>query len=249
MLMMVISKNKIKKIVIFLLILAFIIGGIAYILKNRTHDTMNLLDMAENTQPYTMGTLQNSGHVAITCNVDLGWEDNYIEKILEVLDNENVKITFAVTGKWAENKKELLLKMQSKGHEIANHGYQHLNYDTLSYDENLNQIQKSKQIIDDITKTKSKFFQAPSGAFCDNTVKAANDLGYICYKWDIDTIDWMDKDNPDKIVQRIKNKDIKDSSIVLMHPTKATTICLDEIISIIRTNGYKPGKLSDVFSN
>ena len=49
-----------------------------------------------------MGTLRNSGHVAITCNVDLGWEDEYIEKILEVLDKENVKITFAVTGKWAQ---------------------------------------------------------------------------------------------------------------------------------------------------
>lgn len=249
MVMMVLSKSKLKKIVIFMLIVVFIIGGIAYILKNRTQDTMNLLDMAGNTQPYTMGTLRNSGHVAITCNVDLGWEDEYIEKILEILDNENVKITFAVTGKWAENKQDLLLKMKAKGHEIANHGYQHLNYDTLSYDENFNQIKKSKQAIEDVTKTKSKFFQAPSGAFGDDTVKAANDLGYICYKWDVDTIDWMDKDNPDKIIQRIEKKDIKDGSIVLMHPTKATSICLDEIISIIRTRGYVPGKLSDVFSN
>lgn len=158
MVMMVLSKSKLKKIVIFILIVAFIIGGIAYILKNRTQDTMNLLDMAGNTQPYTMGTLRNSGHVAITCNVDLGWEDEYIEKILEILDNENVKITFAVTGKWAENKQDLLLKMKAKGHEIANHGYQHLNYDTLSYDENFNQIKKSKQAIEDVTKTKSKFF-------------------------------------------------------------------------------------------
>lgn len=246
--LMVISKSKLKKILIFILILAFIIGGIAYILKNKSQDTMNLLDMAGNTQPYTMGTVKNSGHVAITCNVDLGWEDEYIEKILEVLDKENVKITFAVTGKWAEKNKDMLLKMQDKGHEIANHGYQHINYDTLSYDENLNEIKKSQQIIDAATEKESKFFQAPSGAFCDETVKAANDLGYICYKWDVDTIDWMDKDNPDKIIERIKKKDIKDGSIVLMHPTKATTMCLDDIISIIRTKGYVPGRLSDVFS-
>ena len=84
---------------------------------------------------------------------------------------ENVNITFAVTGKWAENKQDLLLKMKAKGHEIANHGYQHLNYDTLSYDENFNQIKKSKQAIEDVTKTKSKFFQAPSGAFGDDTEK------------------------------------------------------------------------------
>lgn len=249
MVLMVISKSKIKKIIIFILLISFIIGTIAYILKNKTQDTMNLLDLANNNQPYTMGTAKESGHVAITCNVDLGWEDEYIQKILEVLENENVKITFAVTGKWAENKKDLLLKIKSNGHEIANHGYQHLNYDTLSYDENLNQINKSKQIIDTITNQKSRFFQAPSGAFGEETIKAANSLGYICYKWDVDTIDWMDKENPDKIIQRIKKKKIKEGSIILMHPTKATTLCLDEIISIIRTKGYIPGKLSDVFSN
>ena len=58
----------------------------------------------------------------------------------------------------------------------------------------------------------------------------------------------MDKDNPQNIINRIKKKDIKNGSIVLMHPTKATAMCLDDIISIIRTKGYIPGKLSDVFS-
>lgn len=58
----------------------------------------------------------------------------------------------------------------------------------------------------------------------------------------------MDKDNPENIINRIKKKEIKSGSIILMHPTKATTICLEDIISIIRTKGYIPGKLSDVFS-
>ena len=248
MIMMVINKNKLKKIIVFILIVLFIIAGIIYTVKNKTLDTMDILDLAGNNQPYTMGTNENSNYVAITCNVDLGWEDEYIQKILEILDKENVKITFAVTGKWAEKNEDRLLQMKDKGHEIANHGYQHLNYDTLSYDENLNQIKKSKDIIDSITKTDSRFFQAPSGAFGEETVKAANDLGYVCYKWNIDTIDWMDKDNPQNIINRIKKKDIKNGSIVLMHPTKATTMCLEDIISIIRTKGYLPGKLSDVFS-
>lgn len=248
MIMMVINKGKLKKIIIFILIILFILGGILYTVKNRGVDSMNILDLAGNDQPYTMGTDTNCGYVAITCNVDLGWEEEYIKSILETLDRENVKITFAVTGKWAEKNRELLLQMQEKGHEIANHGYQHLNYDTLSYDENLNQIKKSQKIIDSITKTNSNFFQAPSGAFGEETIKAANDLGYICYKWDVDTIDWMDKDNPENIINRIKKKEIKSGSIILMHPTKATTICLEDIISIIRTKGYIPGKLSDVFS-
>ena len=32
-----------------------------------------------------------------------------------------------------------------------------------------------------------------------------------------------------------------------MHPTDATTKCLDDIIQIIRDKNLKPGRLSDVF--
>ena len=46
-------------------------------------------------------------------------------------------------SKWAQKNEDMILKMQKKGHEISNHGYQHINYDTLSYDENFNEIKKA----------------------------------------------------------------------------------------------------------
>ena len=63
----------------------------------------------------------------------------------------------------------------------------------------------------------------------------------------MDTIDWQDRYNPEKIIERVKNKNIVDGSIILMHPTDATTKCLDDIIEIIRQKNLKPGRLSDVF--
>ncbi len=246
MIMMVLSKTKLKKILISVLIAILIIsGGLFTLRQNKTSPSMNILDLAQ--VPYTQGTKEKSGYVALTCNVDLGWEDEYVISILDTLKKENVKITFNVTGKWAEKKSELLLRMKNEGHEIGNHGYKHLDYATLSYDENYEQISTSKKIIEDVIKTKTRFFQAPAGSFGSNTIKAADELDYICFKWDVDTIDWQDRDNPDKIIERVKNKNIVDSSIVLMHPTDATTKCLDDIISIIKSKNLKPGKLSDVF--
>ena len=246
MIMMVLNKGKLKKIIIFILILLLILGGIVFTVKrNEATPSINILDLAK--APYTQGTKKNSGYVALTCNVDLGWEDEYVISILETLKKENVHITFNVTGKWAENKKDLLMKIKNEGHEIGNHGYKHLDYATLSYDDNYKQISTSKKIIEEALGEETKFFQAPSGSFGSDTVKAAESLNYICFKWDVDTIDWQDKDNPQKIIERIKNKDIVDGSIVLMHPTNATTKCLDDIIQIIRDKNLKPGRLSDVF--
>lgn len=246
MIVMVLNKNKLKKILIFLLIILFIGGGIVFtIKKNESIPSINILDLAK--APYTQGTKKNSGYVALTCNVDLGWEDEYVISILETLKKEKVHITFNVTGKWAEKNKDLLLRIKNEGHEIGNHGYKHLDYATLSYDENYNQISTSKKIIEDALGEKTKFFQAPAGSFGTNTVKAAESLNYICFKWDVDTIDWQDRYNPEKIIERVKNKNIVDGSIILMHPTDATTKCLDDIIEIIRQKNLKPGRLSDVF--
>ena len=246
MIMMVLNKNKLKKIVLSIVVVILVLGGIIFMFnKNNSTPTFNLFDAA--SLPYDRGTKENSGYVALTCNVDLGWETEYVESILETLKKEDVKITFNVTGRWAEKNEDLLLKMKKEGHEIGNHGHRHLDYAKLSYEENLEQIKTSKKIIEDVIGEETKFFQAPAGSFGEGTMKAAKELGYTSIKWDIDTIDWKYREQPDVIINRVKNKDVKDSSIILMHPTKATTQCLDDIIKIVRDKGLKPGKLSDVF--
>lgn len=245
MIMMVLNKKKVKKILIISLVIVLAIIGIIFMSKKGTTPTTNMFYKAE--EPYYNGTKSGSGHVAISCNVDLGWESEYIEKILKVLDEKNAKITFAVTGRWAEENHEFLLEIQKKGHEIANHGYKHLDYATLNYDKNYEQIKTSKEIIENIIKKETKFFQAPGGSFNKDTVKAAIDLGYTPYKWDIDTIDWKNRQEPEVIINRVKSKDMKDSSIILMHPTHASAEGIDDIIGIIESKNLKPGKLSDVF--
>lgn len=246
MIVMVLNKSKLKKIIVGVLVsIAFLSGAIFFMSNKGTKPAFELFDQAN--IPYTKGTKQNSGYVALTCNVDLGWETEYVQGILDVLKKEDVKITFNVTGRWAEKNPEMLLKLKSEGHEIGNHGHRHLDYAKLSYEENLEQIKISKKIIEDIIKDETKFFQAPAGSFGEGTMKAANELGYTSIKWDVDTIDWNNRKEPEVIIQRVSKKEIKDGSIVLMHPTYATTQCLDDIIQIIRDRGLKPGMLSDIF--
>jgi peptidoglycan/xylan/chitin deacetylase (PgdA/CDA1 family) len=236
---------KIKKIILSAISIFVLVMALFMLDKD---DAMQAFSLFEGEDvPYTQGTKKNSGFVALTCNVDLGWESEYVESILETLKQENVKITFNVTGRWAQNNQELLLKIKEEGHEIGNHGHRHLDYAKLTYEENLEQIQTSKKIIEDIIQEETKFFQAPAGSFGIGTMKAAKDLNYIPFKWDIDTIDWKYREEPDVIIKRIESKPMGDSSIILMHPTNATTECLGEIIKIIREKGYEAGRLSDVF--
>lgn len=244
MMMIVLTKKKLKRIIAIVLVAILVISCGVFLLNKGGKSVFRFLDT---NAPYERGDKKDCKYVALTCNIDLGWETEYVDAILDVLKEKKVKITFNVTGKWAEKNKEELLKIKKAGHEIGNHGYEHLNYSTLSYEDNMKQIKTSREIIDGIIGEETKFFQAPAGSFGDDTVKAAKKLGYIPFKWDADTIDWKYREQPDIIVDRIKSKDLKGGSIILMHPTKATTECIDNIIGIVEEKGLKPGKLSDVF--
>ena len=196
-------------------------------------------------EPFYQGNLQNSKCVAITCNVD--WGEEYLEAMLKTLKEENVKITFLITGRWAKENPDLVRKIQKCGHEIGNHGYMHFDYSNFDYDANFKEIKKAKDEIENITMEKTIFFEPPSGYYNNDTIKAAKALGYIPIKWSVDTIDWKYKDNPKAIMERLRNKELKDGYIILIHPTDATSKSLKDIIALVKEKGYKTSRLKDIF--
>ncbi len=104
--------------------------------------------------------------VAFVCNVD--WGNEYIPSMLKIFKDNNISITFFVTGRWAEKNPELLKKIYEYGHEIGNHGYKHIDYDKLSYEANKEEIIKAHNAINQIIKEEPKYFAPPSGAYNDN---------------------------------------------------------------------------------
>ncbi|SHJ44613.1 polysaccharide deacetylase family protein [Tepidibacter formicigenes] len=234
---MIVIFNK-KKVLALAFILLLI--GVGFNLRDFSVKSFNSIN-----EPFYKGNKENSNYVAITCNVD--WGNECIDEMLKILNEENIKITFMVTGRWAEKYPEILLKIKKEGHEIGNHGYKHIDYSKLNYNLNYREIKKSKKIIETIIKEKTVFFEPPSGYYNKDTVKAAQDLNYIPIKWSIDTIDWKYKENPNEIIKRVKSKKIEDGSIILIHPTKGSVESLKAIINIVRENGYEVGKLSNIF--
>ena len=186
---------------------------------------------------------KNDKVVAFTCNVD--WGNEYILSMLDVLNNENIKISFFITGAWAEKNQDLLKEIVNQGHEIGNHGYFHREYDKLGYEINKEEILKAHNIIKEITGIECCYFAPPSGAYNDNTIKAATDLNYDIIMWSVDTIDWRKDSTKDIIVERVMDK-VHNSAIILMHPTEETLKALPILIEKLKDKGYNIGTISDI---
>ena len=181
--------------------------------------------------------------VAFACNID--WGDEYIDDMLKIFNENKMKITFFPTGKWAEKNPHIIKEIFDNGHEIGNHGYNHLDYDKLDLEGNKNEILKSHNILKDIINEDPIYFAPPSGAFNDYTIEASKDLNYKLILWSVDTIDWREDSTQTLIKKRVIDK-IHNSAIVLMHPTEETIKALPEIINYLFENDYKIGTISDV---
>ncbi len=240
MLVIISKKTLVIVIAIILIIILFTVGTLIYPGSIRESGSV----YNRNIEKPILRGMDDSKYIAFACNVD--WGNEVLGEMLYILENENVKITFFVTGRWSEKYPELLDDIIEGGHEIASHGHRHLNYSKLSLEDNLEQIIKAERIIMKHTKIKPELFSPPSGAYNKNTLIAARQLGYRTILWSIDTIDWRKGSTKDIIINRVLESENHGGSIVLMHPKEETVKALRHLIVSFREKGIEVGRVSDV---
>ncbi|MCH7604805.1 polysaccharide deacetylase family protein [Patescibacteria group bacterium] len=94
-----------------------------------------------------------------------------VQDILAICERANAKATFFVLGKVAEQKPDLVRLIQSKGHEIASHGYDHKLVYELSPKEFKEDLQKSLSVLESITGKKIIGYRAPSWSIGEEFLK------------------------------------------------------------------------------
>ena len=82
--------------------------------------------------------------------INVYWGTEYIEPILNILKENDIKTTFFVGGYWVAKNTETLLKIYNEGHEIANHGYNHKDHDKISESQNRDEILYNHKIVNQI---------------------------------------------------------------------------------------------------
>ena len=187
---------------------------------------------------------KGNSQTEVSLMVNVYWGNEYLDEMLEIFDNHEIKTTFFIGGSWARKNEDLLVKIVEKGHEIGNHGFFHKDHDKLSYKQNREEILATHNLIKSICGVDMNLFAPPSGAFDDETLLAVSDLNYLTIMWSKDTIDWRDND-PNLIFKRA-TRNIAGGDLVLMHPTAQTCKALDDIIVEIKGKGLQITTVSEV---
>ena len=181
----------------------------------------------------------------ISLTMNCAWNADDIDKIIEVLDKTEVKITFFVVGDWVDKYPEAVKKIAEHGHEIGTHSNTHPHVNNLSLEENISEIKESSEKIEKITGQKPDLYRAPYGEYNNTVIQSATDSGYFPIQWSLDTLDYTGLTG-EEMWQRLNNK-LNDGDIILMHNgTEHTADSLEMLISNIKNKGFNIVKVSDL---
>lgn len=159
----------------------------------------------------------------------------YTGGILDILKKYDACATFFVVGSKSYFQGELLRRILNEGSEIGNHSFSHNKLTGLSEDEFKSEVNKTQDIVKDLTGFTPCLFRPTYGGYT-NRLKGYTDLKFVL--WDVDSRDWQVK-KKDKIINNVLPY-VKSGSIVLFHDNHEYALnSIEDIIINLKEKGYK----------
>lgn len=225
----------------FLAVLLVVLVSVIYSFGGGFGQLNVFLNTQKEIPIYSVDTSEKK--IALTFDVSFGTD--YTDKIMDILEKNNVKATFFVVGEWAEKNPDKVKKIFDKGFEIGNHSNSHIKLTGLKKNKIKEEVLEGSEKIKKITGVSTDLFRMPYGEYDSEVVKTVEKAKHTCIQWDVDS---MDLKNPGTyfIYNNVLNT-VDNGSIVLFHADmEQTPLVLDRIIKELKARGYSLVTASDL---
>ncbi len=160
-----------------------------------------------------------------------------LEQYLAVLERFGVRATFFVLGSCCAARREALLELVQRGHEVAGHGYSHRRFPTLSAAELDDELRRTAALLP-VARTPKPLVRPPQGATSLTSLWRTARAGYTTVLWSLDSDDCRTK-SADEVVARVSPERVRPGEIVLLHEGQSWTVeALPRILDGLQQAGY-----------
>lgn len=174
----------------------------------------------------------------VAISFDCAWGTEYTDKLLSIMQEENVKSTFFMVEFWTNKYPDYVKNISDAGHEIGTHSSTHPEMSKLSAEKIKEELTKSSNAITNITGKKVELFRPPFGDYNNTVISTAKELGLYTIQWDVDSLDWKNLSSAE-ITSRVL-KGVTNGSIVLFHNNGLhTATALVDVIKSLKAQGYQ----------
>ncbi|MEE0685017.1 MAG: polysaccharide deacetylase family protein, partial [Lachnospiraceae bacterium] len=173
----------------------------------------------------------DSKEKVVALSFDAAWGNEDTEKILDILKENDVKVTFFMTGEWVAKYPEDVKKIAKDGHALGNHSENHKKMSEISADECKEEIMAVHNKVKELTSIEMEVFRPPYGDYDDKLVDVTYEVGYYPIQWSIDSLDWKNYGVNSIIDTVVNHKALDNGGIILMHNgSKYTADALQGVI-------------------
>ena len=181
---------------------------------------------------------------------DAGYENGNIEKILDVMKEEEVIGAFFVLKNLILKNGDLITRMIDEGHLVCNHTASHKDMTKCtSLEEFKAELDCLEEVYFEATGQKlAPYYRPPEGKFNEASLQYAKALGYKTVFWSFAYADWDNARQmaPEEAKQKILSH-VHNGEILLLHPTSATNAAiLKDVICELKKEGYRFGSLDEL---
>ena len=106
------------------------------------------------------------------------------ETLLEILSEHAVTVTMFVLGKFAKRFPETVERIAAEGHEVASHGYGHIEIFEQTPEQFDRDVRKSKGLLEDLTGQPVVGYRAPDFSLVSSTTWALEILAELGFQYD-----------------------------------------------------------------
>jgi peptidoglycan-N-acetylglucosamine deacetylase len=185
--------------------------------------------------------VDGAGCVALT--FDDGPDPVDTPKLLDLLREKGVKVTFFVIGKRADQYPEIVRRAWAEGHLVANHTWSHDSLFCFLTPRRLRaEIERGTESVRRSCGFRPRFFRSPVGMRHPFLGPYLRDAGLEYISWTIRTLDTFSA-NPSVLARRILNKAVS-GDIILLHDhlpggADAMLEALPRVIDELRERGLE----------
>ena len=162
--------------------------------------------------------------------------------LLDRLDEVGILATFFLVGRLCDERREAVLEIVRRGHEVAGHGYTHKRFPDMTADELRSELRRTNDALP--PSVARSFVRPPHGALHVPSLAHCAAQGFTTVMWSLDS---RDANHRDAATVADNAGAARAGDIVLMHEGQQWTIeALPEIARRVRARGLDFCRVSDL---
>lgn len=173
------------------------------------------------------------------------WEKEHLPVILDILDENDIRAVFFITGEWLKRNPHEAKAILEKGHELGNYTYSRAKLLTMPEEKVAEEIKSFNTLSRELLGFHPLLFRPPYGEYNTRIIRIAGEQDCITLLWSIN-LGMLSDTEKEYTFSRLEER-LHDGAVLLFHtayPGIAET--LPDIIEFIKWKGYAIGPPENV---